>query len=204
MAVRYEDTVVTEYEQASDATLVVAVGRWHETALAEIYRRHGGAVHGLARRLLQSEPSAEEITQEVFLDLWRQPEKFDAQRGTLRSYLLTRTHGKSVDFVRSEVARRKREERTSREMATADYDIDHEVWDMAIADHVKSALAALPDELRKPIQLAYFGGNTYQEVARILSEPEGTIKGRIRSGLRRLRSNLAELGVEAAGAGAES
>jgi RNA polymerase sigma-70 factor (ECF subfamily) len=195
-----EDKAVTEHDQASDAKLAVAVARWHEPALAEIYRRHGGAVHGLARRILRNDPPAEEITQEVFLDLWRQPERFDAQRGTLRSYLLTRTHGKSVDYVRSEVARKRREERTTRETALADYDIDHEVWDMAIADQVRSALDALPDELRKPIQLAYFGGNTYQEVARILCQPEGTIKGRIRSGLGRLRANLAELGVDAAGA----
>jgi RNA polymerase sigma-70 factor (ECF subfamily) len=193
--------MVTEHDQASDATLVVAVGRWHEPALAEIYRRHGGAVHGLARRILRSDPPAEEITQEVFLDLWRRPENFDAQRGTLRSYLLTRTHGKSVDHVRSEEARKRREERTSRETATADYDIDYEVSDLAIAEQVNTALAALPDELRKPIQLAYFGGNTYQEVAKILRQPEGTIKSRIRSGLGRLRANLAELGVEVAGAG---
>ena len=143
---------------------------------------------------------AEEITQEIFLDLWKQPEKFDAQRGTLRSFLLARTHGKSVDFVRSEVARRRREERTSRETATAGYDIDHEVWDMAVADQVKAALGALPDDLRQPILLAYFGGNTYREVAQILDEPEGTVKSRIRSGLGRLRINLAELGVEPAGA----
>jgi RNA polymerase sigma-70 factor, ECF subfamily len=192
---------VPENIEASDASLVVAVGRWNEPALAEIYRRHGGAVHGLARRILRSDPPAEEITQEVFLDLWKRPEKFDAQRGTLRSFLLTRTHGKSVDYVRAEVARKRREERTSRETATADYDIDNEVWDLAIADQVKSALDALPEELRTPIQLAYFGGNTYCEVAEILSEPEGTIKSRIRSGLGRLRANLAELGVEAAGAG---
>lgn len=198
--VRSEGSAVIDYGQASDSNLVVAVARWHESALAEIYRRHGGAVHGLARRILRSDPPAEEITQEVFLDLWRQPEKFDAERGTLRSYLLKRTHGKSVDHVRSEVARRRREEQISREAATTSYDIDHEVWDMAIADQVKAALAALPNELRRPIQLAYFGGNTYQEVAKMLSEPEGTIKSRIRSGLGRLRANLAELGVEASGA----
>jgi RNA polymerase sigma-70 factor, ECF subfamily len=190
---------VIELEQASDAKLVVAVGRWQEPALAEIYRRHGGAVHALARRILRSDPPAEEITQEVFLDLWRRPETFDAQRGTLRSFLLARAHGKSVDFIRSEVARRKREERTSRETATAGYDIDHEVWDMAVADQVKVALDALPDDLRRPILLAYFGGNTYREVAKALGEPEGTVKSRIRSGLGRLRVNLAELGVEAAG-----
>jgi RNA polymerase sigma-70 factor, ECF subfamily len=195
-----EDHPVIDVDQASDANLVVAVGRWHQPALAEVYRRHGGAVHALSRRILQSDPSAEEITQEVFLDLWKHPEKFDAQRGTLRSFLLARTHGKSVDFVRSEVARRRREERTSRETATAGYDIDHEVWDMAVAGQVKEALGALPDELRKPIELAYFGGHTYRVVAEMLHEPEGTIKSRIRSGLGRLRVNLAERGVQPAGA----
>jgi RNA polymerase sigma-70 factor (ECF subfamily) len=195
-----EDHPVIDVDQASDANLVVAVGRWHQPALAEVYRRHGGAVHALSRRILQSDPSAEEITQEVFLDLWKHPEKFDAQRGTLRSFLLARTHGKSVDFVRSEVARRRREERTSRETATAGYDIDHEVWDMAVAEQVKEALGALPDELRKPIELAYFGGHTYRVVAEMLQEPEGTIKSRIRSGLGRLRVNLAERGVQPAGA----
>jgi RNA polymerase sigma-70 factor (ECF subfamily) len=195
-----EQPLVIDVEQASDANLVVAVGRWHQPALAEVYRRHGGAVHSLSRRILRSDPSAEEITQEVFLDLWKHPEKFDAQRGTLRSFLLARTHGKSVDFVRSEVARRKREERTSRETATAGYDIDHEVWDMAVADQVKDALGTLPPELRQPIELAYFGGHTYREVAEMLQQPEGTIKSRIRSGLGRLRINLAERGVQPAGA----
>jgi RNA polymerase sigma-70 factor (ECF subfamily) len=185
-----------DVRQASDANLVVAVARWHEQALAEVYRRHGGAVHGLARRILRSDPPAEEITQEVFLDLWNRPEKFDAQRGTLRSYLLARTHGKAVDFVRSEVARRQREERTSRETATAGYDIDHEVWDLAIADQVREALGALPEELRQPIQLAYFGGHTYRDVARMLQQPEGTVKSRIRTGLMRLRQQLLERGID--------
>jgi RNA polymerase sigma-70 factor (ECF subfamily) len=192
--------VTIEVEGASDANLVVAVGRWHQQALAEIYRRHGGAVQALARRILRSDPPAEEITQEVFLDLWKHPEKFDAQRGTLRSFLLARTHGKSVDFVRSETARRNREERTSRETATAGYDIDHEVWDMAVAEQVQEALVALPEDLRQPIELAYFGGHTYREVAVMLEQPEGTVKSRIRSGLVKLRANLAERGVAPAGA----
>jgi len=190
-----------DVEQASDANLVVAVGRWHEPALAEIYRRHGGAVHALSRRMLRSDPLAEEVTQEVFLDLWRYPEKFDAQRGTLRSFLLARTHGKSVDVVRAEESRRRREDRSTRETATATYDIDREVWDLTVAEQVKDALGALPDDLRRPIELAYFGGRTYQEVAVLLDQPEGTVKSRIRSGLGHLRVNLMERGIEPAGAG---
>lgn len=193
-------SMMVDVAQASDANLVVAVARWHEQALAEIYRRHGGAVHGLARRVLRNEAPAEEITQEVFLDLWNRPEKFDAQRGTLRSYLLARTHGKAVDLVRSEIARRQREDRTSRETATAGYDIEHEVWDLAVAEQVQEALGSLPDELRQPIELAYFGCHTYRDVARILDEPEGTVKSRIRAGLGRLRTHLADRGIRPAAA----
>ena len=186
-------------ELASDANLVVAIARWHQPALAEAYRRHGGAVHALSKRVIRSDPAAEEITQEVFLDLWQHPEKFDAQRGTLRSFLLARTHGKSVDFIRSEMARKRREDRTTRETATAGYDLEHQVWDMAVAEQVKEALEALPEELRQPIELAYFGGHTYREVADMLGAPEGTVKSRIRVGLGKLRVNLAERGVEPAG-----
>ncbi|MDA8275665.1 MAG: sigma-70 family RNA polymerase sigma factor [Actinomycetota bacterium] len=188
-----------DVELASDANLVVAIGRYHEPAMAEVFRRHGGAVHGLARRVLRSGPAAEEVVQEVFLDLWQHPERFDAQRGTLRSFLLARAHGKAVDRVRSETARRRREERTTRETALAGYDVEHQVHDLAVAEQVAEALRALPDDQRRPIELAYFGGHTYREVAAMLQEPEGTVKSRIRSGLGRLRAQLVEWGVEPAG-----
>jgi RNA polymerase sigma-70 factor (ECF subfamily) len=188
-----------DVELASDANLVVAIARWHQPALAEAYRRHGGAVHALARRIIRSDPAAEEVTQEVFLALWQHPEKFDAQRGTLRSFLLARAHGKSVDLIRSETSRRRREDRTTRETATAGYDLEHQVWDLAVAEQVKEALTDLPSELRQPIELAYFGGKTYREVAEMLGAPEGTVKSRIRVGLGRLRVNLVERGVEPAG-----
>jgi RNA polymerase sigma-70 factor, ECF subfamily len=181
---------------ATDAAIVVGIARCHEPALAEAYRRHGAAVHTLARRVLGSTTLADEVTQEVFVDLWRDPERFDPGRGALRTFLMTKAHSRAIDVLRSESARRVREERTVRETATAGYDIEHHAWDLAVADTVKQAVDTLPLDERKAIEMAYFGGHTYREVASLLGEPEGTVKSRIRSGLRRLRTSLAQHGVE--------
>ena len=182
---------------ASDATLVVAVGRYRQEALAEAYRRHAGAVFALARRLLNEQNLAEEVVQEVFFRLWDAPEKFDAARGSLRSYLLAQCHGRSVDLIRSEQSRRQREVKEHRQRAEAGYDVEHEVWDLAVAEHVREALVDLPEDERKAIELAYFRGHTYREVALILDQPEGTVKSRIRAGMRRMRRSLADAGVGA-------
>ena len=110
----------------SDAALVVAIGRYQQAALAEAYRRHAGAVFGLARRLLNDQARAEDVVQEVFVRLWNQPDRFDPDRGSLRSFLLTTTHGRAIDLIRSDTSRCKREQREAREVseqANAGYDI---------------------------------------------------------------------------------
>jgi RNA polymerase sigma-70 factor (ECF subfamily) len=184
-----------DLSSCSDAVLVVSISRYRQEALAEAYRRHAGAVFALARRLLVDGALAEEVVQEVFLRLWNSPEKFDPERGSLRSYLLAQTHGRSVDLLRSETSRRRREERDLRRTAEAGYDLEHEVVDLAVAERLKEALATLPDTEREAIALAYFGGHTYREVADILHEPEGTVKSRIRAGMKRLRSELVGAGL---------
>jgi RNA polymerase sigma-70 factor (ECF subfamily) len=189
--------------QLSDASLVVSISRYHQEALAEAYRRHAGAVFGLARRLLSGQPQAEEIVQEVFLRLWNNPEKYDPSRGSLRSFLLAQCHGRSVDQLRSDQSRRQREERDLRRTAEAGYDVEREVWDLTVAESVGSALGNLPDGERRAIELAYYGGHSYREVAEVLGEPEGTVKSRIRSGLRRLRTDLVAAGVVDADTGGE-
>lgn len=180
---------------ASDASLVLAIARYDQEALAEAYRRHAGAVFGLAKRLLNDQSQAEEVVQEVFVRLWNLPDRFDPGRGTLRSFLLANCHGKAVDVLRSETSRRRREEREARGTAEAGYDIAHEVWDMALAEQVRGALGVLAEPERLAIELAYFGGRTYREAAAELGEAEGTVKSRIRSGLKKLRVELVSAGV---------
>jgi len=188
--------VRTEFTDASDAALVVAIGRYRQSALAEVYRRHAGAVFGLAKRLLNDHSRAEEVVQEVFVRFWNDPNRFDPDRGSLRSFLLATTHGRSVDMIRSDAARRRREERDARQQqAEAGYDIAHEVWDIAMAGHVRQAMEALQSGERAAIELAYFGGLTYKEAAAQLGQPEGTVKSRIRAGLKKLRAELSDAGV---------
>lgn len=184
-----------DLQDTSDAGLVVAISRYHHDALAEAYRRHAGAVFGLARRLLNEPALAEEVVQEVFLRLWNTPEKFDPGRGSLRSYLLAQCHGRSVDLLRSDASRRRREENQLRQAAEAGYDVEHEVWDLALAEHVHAIIGKLPPNERRAIELAYLAGHTYREVAVMLEEPEGTVKSRIRSGLKRMRQDLVGSGM---------
>ncbi len=182
-----------------EADLVASIGDASQEALAEAHNRHAGAVQGLARRILRDETLAEEITQEVFLRLWNNPEKFDADRGSLRSFLLAHTHGRSVDLIRSESARRAREDNDARLAAGAGQNVENEVWDIALANQIREALSDLGEGERRAIELAYFGGHTYREVADLLGEPEGTVKSRIRSGMKRLRTTLTTAGLNQAG-----
>lgn len=187
-----------EFAEASDAQLVTQVARYSQAALAEVYRRHGGVVYGLASRVLNSRTEAEDVTQEVFLRLWNAPERFDPSRGTLRAYLLTMAHGRAVDTVRALSAARRRETADAVRSVAPVPDVAQRAWDAVVSEQVAVALAGLPEAERRAIELAYFEGHTYVEVARILDEPEGTIKSRIRSGMRRMRGELERRGVQGA------
>jgi RNA polymerase sigma-70 factor, ECF subfamily len=179
-----------------DAALVGEVAARRPEAVEVLWRRHASAVLGVARRVTGSPAIAEEVLQEVFLRLWRAPQRFDATRGSLRTFLLMEANGRAIDAVRSDSARRNLETRTRPSAATDLDPVAAEVWNTAMADHLRQALESLPDTEREPIELAYYGHHPYQQVAVILGVPEGTVKSRIRTGLARLRDRLVAIDVE--------
>ena len=155
------------------------------------YREHSAAVHGIALRLCGSKAAAD-VTQEVFVHLWNNPGAYDPDRGSMRSFLLTVTRNKAVDVLRSETARRLRDERAHRSMAVPQPDVDIQVLREETTSEIVAALDALPAPERDAIVTAYFGRCSYREAALVLGEPEGTVKSRIRAGLAQLRASLAD------------
>jgi RNA polymerase sigma-70 factor (ECF subfamily) len=171
---------------SSDRDLVDGLLERAESSLAEIYRRHGGAVFGLSRRVLNDDSLAEDVTQEIFLRLWNEPQRFDAERGTLRSYLNRQSHSRSIERVRSEEARRRREDRSVESAIAESAATESEVLAAIESDRVRGALHRLDQKERRVIVLAYYGGHSYREVATRLGLPEGTVKSQMRAGLRHL------------------
>jgi RNA polymerase sigma-70 factor (ECF subfamily) len=188
---------ISKTNLASDAGDLLQVVRRDQSALARIYDRLGNAVYGLSRQVLKDEGLAQDVTQEIFLRLWNEPQRFDPERGSLRSFLLREAHSRSIEKVRSEEARRQRESRSEFRDRPVLRDTEDDVITSLTSNEVRNALSQLPDAERSAIVLAYYGGHSYREVASVLGAPEGTIKSRIRSGLLKLSSLLGDEGSEA-------
>lgn len=167
------------------------------SALSDLYDQFGSYVFGLAARVIGDRHAAEDVTQEVFLSLWERPEAFEPARGRLRTFLGTLAHRRAVDVVRREEARRRR---AARDAATVMPIPDVGELAMAIvtAEQVRAEVNRLPEEQRTAIELAYFGGRTYRQVAEELAIPEGTAKSRMRLGLARIAQALEAQGVDLA------
>ncbi|MGI8662324.1 MAG: sigma-70 family RNA polymerase sigma factor [Acidimicrobiales bacterium] len=174
---------------ASDAELIDSIGRGSHDALAEIYSRHGSEVQRLACRLCHR-GDADDVVQDVFLRLWARPGRYDPTRGSLRSFLMMQAHGRSVDMLRGERSRRHRDITSHAERKPAAGAVDDLALARLAGERAWQLLAGLTDGERQAITLAYFDGRSYREVAVLLGQPEGTIKSRIRRGLRQLRNDM--------------
>ena len=182
-------------ENTRDRELAARLVSGDEAALREVYREHVAAVNGLAVRILSNEALAEEVVQDVFVRLWEQPDRFDASRGRLRAFLLSMTHSRAVERVRAEESLRRRHAAAQREpLAVAD-DPARVTESRDVEQAVREALTDLPEAQRVPIEMAYFDGMSYRQVALELGEAEGTVKYRIRVGMQKLRAALQTTGV---------
>jgi RNA polymerase sigma-70 factor (ECF subfamily) len=180
---------VTEVRDLTDGALVSSLVLNDEAAFAELFRRHTRSISAAARLILGNSPLCDDVVAEVFLALWLAPQAFDPARGSLLGYLRMKAKGKSIDLLRSETARVRRENaQTSQRREVADFDSDMMAGESAV--EVLRALASLVPREREPIDLAFQRGMTYQMIAAYLGVPEGTIKSRIRSGLRHLREHI--------------
>ena len=176
--------------------LLVRVGRGDRPAFEMLYDAMAPVVFGVARQVVRDRQMAEDISQEVMVDVWRQAPRFDPAKGRATSWIVTIAHRRAVDRVRSEQARTAREDRVGRSSPSASTgDIGARVEEQAVKESLANGLALLTTAQREAISLAFYEGRTHQEVAHLLSIPLGTAKTRIRDGLIRLRDAVEPSGI---------
>lgn len=179
----------------TDEELLGGVARLDPDSFEALYERHGAAAFGLARHMLGSHGLAEDAVQEAFLNLWRSAASYDRARGSVRSWLLCMVRHRSIDILRKlRVQERQRIAIVGLEVRSATgADTATDVVDREEATMVRGALASLPPDQRRVLELAYYGGWTHAEIAEHFDMPLGTVKGRMRLGLEKLRWTLGEI-----------
>jgi RNA polymerase sigma-70 factor (ECF subfamily) len=182
-------------ERLADEELMPLVGRKDPEAFEVLYDRHGGAAYSLAYRIVGDRAAAEEVTQEAFISVWRSGARFDATRGSVRSWLLSVVRNRAIDFLRSRAGKAPKltfDDDAALEQRPAAERTEDEALQRETTAELRGALGKLPDPQAKVIELAYFGGFSHSEIARLLNLPMGTVKGRMRLGLEKIRGELAE------------
>lgn len=199
-SVRSGQNLAAVHPQKDDlGTLIGRAARGDESALASLYDSTAALVNGLALRILRDRGAAEEVTGDVYLQVWRQAVRYDESRGSALSWLLTLARTRAIDRLRSGANQRARTEPLRAAFAIPSTAPDPEEHSHLSQRRriVQQVLAQLPAEQRRAIELGYFGGLSHSEIAASLGEPLGTVKTRIRLGMLRLREGLAAAGKDA-------
>jgi RNA polymerase sigma-70 factor, ECF subfamily len=170
-------------------TLLTHVAKGDQAAFEALYDQLASSVYGLIRKVLRNPSQAEEVTQEVLLEVWRSASRFDPARGGAATWVLTIAHRRAIDRVRAEESATAREQRSAQVPADID-EVAETVEASMDAERLRRCLAGLTELQRESITLAYYGGYSYAQVAALLNTALGTIKTRIRDGLTRLRACL--------------
>jgi RNA polymerase sigma-70 factor, ECF subfamily len=181
----------------ADEDLMELVREGDSRAFEVIFDRHGDTAYSLAYRMCGSRARAEDVVQEAFLSLWRSGDRYDRTRGSVRSWVLNVVHNRAVDAFRREATRgalQTSDEGLAERLPSGQL-TETEVERRDDSGRVRGALRELPEEQRKVIELSYFGGFSHHEIAEILSLPPGTVKGRMRLGMSKLRVALDMEGV---------
>jgi RNA polymerase sigma-70 factor, ECF subfamily len=183
----------TDIHRLADEELMQFVRQGHARAFELIYDRHGSAAFSLAYRMVGDRAVAEDVTQEAFLSIWRSRLRYEAERGSVRSWVLGIVHHRTIDALRRNLvhARRRTSAEGIEERHEAPERTDVEAARREEARTVRAALETLPGEQNRVIELAYFGGFTHTQIADMLDLPVGTVKGRMRLGLDKLHRELA-------------
>jgi RNA polymerase sigma-70 factor (ECF subfamily) len=171
--------------------LLGRVATGDEVAFGELYDQVSGRVLGLVRRLLKDFAQSEEVTQEIFLEVWQNATRYDPAKGSATTWILTMAHRRAVDRIRSSQSSRDRDSRIGRRDLETDYDSVSEFVEIRVEnERVQQALQRLTQLQRQAVTLAYYGGYSHSEVAELLKVPVGTVKTRLRDGMIRLRDEL--------------
>lgn len=188
-------SIVSGPDADSDDALLDAIRRRDETAIAALYDRYGRLAFGLAYRVLGERNAAEDVVQEAFLSVWRRAASFETARGSARTWVLSIVHHRAIDRLRGTAGRTRQDAPLDDfERTLAIDDPWREVSLVLQRETLQRAIATLPDAQRQAVELAYFDGYTQQEIASKMDVPVGTVKGRLRLAMQRLRSLLA--GIE--------
>jgi RNA polymerase sigma-70 factor, ECF subfamily len=182
-------------ERLADEELMPLIADRDPEAFEVFYDRHGGAAYSLAYRIVGDRNAAEDVTQEAFISIWRSGGRFDRTRGSVRAWTLGIVRNRAIDALRRSAGKAPKltfDDEAILEQEAAPETTEEEALRRRESDELRGVLRELPDDQSKVIQLAYFGGFTHSEIARMLGMPLGTVKGRMRLGMEKMRTRMAE------------